>query len=257
LKGYCRFAFADINGIKSNGTLLTLIVKLRNYGATELMFNDLKYESGYVNPKFFGNTSISWVNGKATVLTHNKPPIFEKYDNYFVKVNNTINIKIKAIDVENDKITYKVYELPNNANFNEESGDFSWTPLPYQVGQNDLLFFATDGISSSTLNITIYVLQDVVKIENDGVLKGFVEINNYPNPFNSATIFEFTLPKELYTKLDVFDISGKKINTLINEIKSPGIHRISFNASALSAGIYVCKLEAGDYVSIKKIICMK
>ena len=80
---------------------------------------------------------------------------------------------------------------------------------------------------------------------------------NYPNPFNPSTTIQFTIPRKMHVKLIIFDVSGRKISTLIDKTYLPGIHEVSWNASGLASGIYFYCLEAGDFSSTKKMILLK
>lgn len=82
-------------------------------------------------------------------------------------------------------------------------------------------------------------------------------LGNYPNPFNSSTTIEFSLAKPQYISLKVYDILGREIKTLLNEARSAGKHRISFDASPLSSGVYFCRLQAGDMVETKRMLLLK
>ncbi len=74
---------------------------------------------------------------------------------------------------------------------------------------------------------------------------------NYPNPFNPTTTISFTISKSSNVNLQIFDVLGNKINTIINEQLTPGYYKANFDASNLSSGIYFYKLET-DYVTITK-----
>ncbi|MBZ0184003.1 MAG: S8 family peptidase [Melioribacteraceae bacterium] len=80
---------------------------------------------------------------------------------------------------------------------------------------------------------------------------------NYPNPFNPATSIEFSVPSNEYVSLKVFDILGREVITLVNEQKSAGRYQISFDASDLSSGIYIYRLNAGAHTAIKKMMLLK
>ncbi|NCS89039.1 MAG: T9SS type A sorting domain-containing protein [Ignavibacteria bacterium] len=81
---------------------------------------------------------------------------------------------------------------------------------------------------------------------------------NYPNPFNPSTTIKFGLPKDSKVVLDVYNIVGQKVTTLINnESKEAGYHQVNFNASSLSSGIYLYKLTTDNFTSIKKFVLMK
>ena len=81
---------------------------------------------------------------------------------------------------------------------------------------------------------------------------------NYPNPFNPSTKIKYALPSNVkremsnIVQLKVFDILGKEVTTLVNEIKQPGIYEVTFDASALASGIYYYRLKAGDFTETKK-----
>ncbi|HCD51992.1 MAG TPA: hypothetical protein DEQ34_06070 [Balneolaceae bacterium] len=81
---------------------------------------------------------------------------------------------------------------------------------------------------------------------------------NYPNPFNPATNISFTLPKASNVMLSVYNVLGQKVATIIdNQAYQAGSHRVRFDASALSSGLYIYKIEAGSFVNAKKMMLIK
>ena len=80
---------------------------------------------------------------------------------------------------------------------------------------------------------------------------------NYPNPFNPNTSIKFSVPKAVNVTLKVFDVLGKEVATLVNEVKQPGFHTADFNASDLASGIYFYRIDAGEFSSVKKMILVK
>lgn len=80
---------------------------------------------------------------------------------------------------------------------------------------------------------------------------------NYPNPFNPTTNITFSVAEMANVNLVVYDILGRKVATLVNEVHAPGSYLINFNASHLSSGAYFYRLEAGKFVSIKKMMLIK
>lgn len=80
---------------------------------------------------------------------------------------------------------------------------------------------------------------------------------NFPNPFNPRTTIAFTLAHEGYVHLEVFDVQGKRVATLIDGVRSAGRNTVSFEASALSSGIYFYRLNAGAVVDQKKMVLLK
>ncbi len=80
---------------------------------------------------------------------------------------------------------------------------------------------------------------------------------NYPNPFNPVTIIKYQIPKISHVKLTVYDILGNRVAELVNGEKSSGEYSVSFNASSLTSGVYFYRIEAGNYLSTKKLILLK
>jgi hypothetical protein len=80
---------------------------------------------------------------------------------------------------------------------------------------------------------------------------------NYPNPFNPVTIISYSIPKAGNVKLTVFDILGREVAALVNENKTAGSYNIEFDASNLASGVYVYKMESGEFIQTKKMILIK
>ncbi len=80
---------------------------------------------------------------------------------------------------------------------------------------------------------------------------------NYPNPFNPITTITYKIGKQSLVTLKVFDILGKEVTTLVNEVKSPGSYIIKFDGNELSSGIYFYELKTENFTSIKKLMLMK
>lgn len=82
-------------------------------------------------------------------------------------------------------------------------------------------------------------------------------MQNYPNPFDAYTIFQLSVPEQIYVTLEVFNMDGKKVVTLINSRLNPGIHKVIFTPEGVPAGIYICRLTGGNTSIIRKITIMK
>lgn len=100
----------------------------------------------------------------------------------------------------------------------------------------------------------------LTNVENENqinVIQNFLLLQNFPNPFNPVTNIEFFLPNTGHVKIKVYDLIGQEVTTLLDEEKLSGYHRITFNASNLSSGIYFYRIQAGSFVETKKMILMK
>ena len=80
---------------------------------------------------------------------------------------------------------------------------------------------------------------------------------NYPNPFNPSTRITYSLNNEVQVNLSVYDMLGRKVAELVNERQGAGAYELEFDASSLASGIYLYKLSAGDFVSVKKMTLLK
>lgn len=80
---------------------------------------------------------------------------------------------------------------------------------------------------------------------------------NYPNPFNPSTTINYELKNANNVKLNVYDITGKRVSTLVNNIQEAGKHTVTFNASHLSSGVYFYKLETEDFTDTKRMLLIK
>jgi subtilisin-like proprotein convertase family protein len=80
---------------------------------------------------------------------------------------------------------------------------------------------------------------------------------NYPNPFNPVTNIRYDLPKANHVKLVVYDILGREVKTLVNEFKNAGTYELNFDATNLASGTYFYRIDAGDFVDIKKMVLIK
>ncbi|MBK6537030.1 MAG: T9SS type A sorting domain-containing protein [Ignavibacteria bacterium] len=103
-------------------------------------------------------------------------------------------------------------------------------------------------------NFEYFELAEEVSI---GIPDKYELSQNYPNPFNPVTNLEFGISKLGFVSLKIYDVLGRELVTLVNEIKEPGYYKIKFNAGNLSSGVYFYRMEAGDFVTVKKFVVMK
>ena len=95
------------------------------------------------------------------------------------------------------------------------------------------------------------------KDDGRGTMDEFTLLQNYPNPFNPSTQIRFTLQSSHVTRLTVYDILGREVAVLVNGTMSAGSHTVTFDASQLTSGVYLYKLEAGGETMIRRMTLIK
>jgi hypothetical protein len=94
-------------------------------------------------------------------------------------------------------------------------------------------------------------------IIDDNNIKYFQLYQNYPNPFNPVTTFLYNIPKQSFVSLKVYDLLGREIITLVNQVKPAGSYSIIWDAKGITSGVYFYKLEAKTYSITKKLLLLK
>ncbi len=94
--------------------------------------------------------------------------------------------------------------------------------------------------------------EDVKKIPTIYALE-----QNYPNPFNPTTQISFALPKPENVIIEVYNIMGQHVEIVLNKHMKAGNHEVEFNAANLSSGVYMYRIEAGEFQDVKKMILLK
>jgi methionine-rich copper-binding protein CopC len=99
-------------------------------------------------------------------------------------------------------------------------------------------------------------------LDNNTIPDVFALHNNYPNPFNPVTNIKYDIPVASDVRIDIFNIAGEKVRTLVSREHQPGRYKIQWNAtnefgSSVATGMYIYKIHAKDFVSVKKLLLMK
>ncbi len=109
----------------------------------------------------------------------------------------------------------------------------------------------------SAFKISLEPTVDVRETQPAGRRAAFELMQNYPNPFNPTTHFGFRIADFGFVSLRVFDVLGREVAVLLNEVKAPGKYEIEFNADKLSSGVYYYQLRSGSFVDTKKMLLVR
>jgi hypothetical protein len=136
------------------------------------------------------------------------------------------------------------------------------TGLPMRVTTDSTFIYTFGGYDGSvvTANSYVYKFKNTVSgisTENPTIPSAYSISQNYPNPFNPVTKISYALPKSGLVTIRVFDILGREISTLVNDVKLAGTYSVDFNAANLSSGMYFYKIETNGFTDIKKMMLIK
>ena len=118
-----------------------------------------------------------------------------------------------------------------------------------------LVVWSNDGSS-----VDYYIeIDDYSPVEGDrqNVPSDFALLDNYPNPFNAQTMFQYALPTATHVTIEIYDLLGRKIKTLIDGDQRAGYHQLTWNASDQASGIYFYQIHACEFTKTKKMTLLK
>jgi hypothetical protein len=160
----------------------------------------------------------------------------------------------------------------NNMGFNVERSvnKFDWIKIAFVPGSGTSNFIRNYSYIDKSVSQPGKYFYRLKQIDNDGSYKysKIIEINlnapsifalnqNYPNPFNPSTVISYSLPLASNVKLIVYNTIGQTVKVLENGFKNAGNYSVNFNADGLPSGIYFYKLEAGQFIQVKKMMLLK
>ncbi len=150
----------------------------------------------------------------------------------------------------------------------DDAGNMRWSRLiggakadyGYSVGVAKDTSYVVAGTSfsssSGTADIMLCGVKDILSDVGPGVSapNGFALGQNYPNPFNPSTTIKYELPKASVVRLSVYDLLGREVSVLVDERRDAGVHQVQFDASGLASGVYLYRLQAGDFVQTRRLV---
>lgn len=151
----------------------------------------------------------------------------------------------------------------------EAADDFVAMNIPITYLSNEVPDSATivlqvaDQVSDTSASGSYAVIDDisfnaVSDVEEDDLkLSDFILAQNYPNPFNPSTIISWQSPRGSWQTIKVYDLLGRVVATLVDEYKPAGSYAVDFDASKLSSGVYLYRLQAGNNIQTRKMALIK
>jgi len=178
-------------------------------------------------------------------------------------------------------VVRRVNNLPNNWTSSVCLGMICYNEtidsVSVQIGQGDSsacgVLAWVSGAGEGTVQLDIFDLNSNEHLFLDvNFYAGMVDINNdfikpnqfllfpaYPNPFNPVTTIRFNIPIEIQntTSLQLFDVKGRPVESLVNRVLQPGEYKVAWSASGMPSGVYFAELVSGNYRQVQKLVLMK
>ncbi len=149
-----------------------------------------------------------------------------------------------CIDAGDPDPTYNDPEDPNNL------GYALWPSMG--TIRNDMGAYGGPGAAGWVITW----IKDVFKLRGE-IPTGFQLSQNYPNPFNPTTTIEFALPHSGFVTLKIYNILGEEVATLVSEKLTAGKYKYEWDAGGLASGVYLYRIQAGDYVEAMKMLLLR
>lgn len=235
-----------------------------NRSSTGIGFKINSVNNGVYNIDIYVNTAINAPPSKPQNFSIS---VYNTGDNAHPKLNWELNIEP---DVINSSQAYLIERSINGGSFSQIATvngstsqyiDYgvSWVgdgpnTASYKIRAKD-----TQGLTSLFTDVKSISYGWAWKIgtDNEEVITEYKLQQNYPNPFNPITNIVYQIPKSGFVQLKVYDILGKEVAVLVNEVKSEGSYSVSFDASDLPSGIYIYSLRVNDFIQNNKMTLLK
>ncbi len=173
-----------------------------------------------------------------------------------VSITNSWDLGIVAASTDFLDLTEETAKAPRGADGSLPKNNFAkLSPKSKLIDVGTNIGFPFAG-TAPDLGAFEYGLMADVKHESIA-LKGFALAQNYPNPFNPSTTLRYAISQNARVSLTIYDITGRKIQTLINEERPAGTYSITFDAGSLASGIYFARLQAGTQMTMIKMTLLK
>ena len=166
---------------------------------------------------------------------------------------NVYDIKIE-LSVDNGTNWSTITEsIPN-------TGTYSWI-VAAQDSSDQCLIRITNVDDSNVLDVSdaAFIIDMITSVEETqtDIPTEFDLSQNFPNPFNPVTLIKYQVPNTAHVSIKVYDLTGQEVATLVNGVKEAGTYEIKFDARNLASGVYLYRMIAGDFTSVRKFNVLK
>jgi len=275
--GGTTWTTADVGN--TSPTLYEIEFRDENYGMTVGSVGRTFYTSNGGTSWIFENTSMSTIYGLTIENTSvDTSAAYVVGTNSYVMRNHKVIVPVEltsfsaSINGSDVTLSWITATELNNRGFQVErkTGEESWVELGFVEGrgtttETQVYTFIDKDLTSGKYNYRIkqidfngtykyYDLKEEVEITAPN---SYELSQNYPNPFNPTTKIKYSVPVEGFVNIAVFNVLGEKVANLVNSVHKAGNYEFIFDATDLASGMYIYRMESGDYISVKKMMILK
>ena len=244
------YSFSFLNFFKDAQDIMTVVVD----SAVYLIGGVINTPVNMINKFSISNKNLSLLSqhlslpraGGSAVYNSNTKKIF------VIGGYDQINSALTTVDI---------IEFNQDGTLNISSGPPLKTarkyPMVISYKDKIYVFGGYDKSNQVISDIEVYTDTNTTEVIQSHLPKEYALIQNYPNPFNPTTTIRYDLPKETTVKLKVYNILGVEVTTLVNKVMPAGHQSVAFNAVKLASGMYIYRIEAGNFVQVKKMLLIK
>ena len=211
------------------------------------------------------------LNPKKIVVVSSAPQIRypDCYGIDMAKIEDFIAFRA-AIEIHRDNGTYDsviesngIYHLMTHPNILEWNEDFTWDHLEYISNKKNIWYVGFGHLYLYRFFHNAYSENNLKHIKEKNIIPKTIKlIQNYPNPFNPITEIRYNLSENLFVYVTVYDMLGNIVKNLVNKNQNSGSKSVQWDATnnqgeSVSAGVYLYKIQAGDFSQTKKMILLK
>jgi hypothetical protein len=248
------YVFDSSHNVHVGDSVIVSSVVNEYYGLTEMYLPD------YVRDNFLpGSPALQPVAVEPWVLTTPSPgDTAEAWEGVLVKLNG-----VKVATAPSIYGEWIVRKGADSVTVDNRSGGYTYVATPGDsVNVAGLVDYNYDVWKLQPRTNTDIVVLHYGAVEEETTPLHFAALRNFPNPFNPKTAIEFGIPSPVHVKLDIYDVNGRLVRNLIDEVKTTGTWQVQWNGNdsaghAVATGVYYCRLEAGSRVEMKKLVLVK
>jgi len=230
-------------------------------------------------PPYEGDNGISWITtglgwfgaGIMSIQPTNLSNFGNGHLKFMINIPANVSFQIGIIDAWGNQsyvdfpANQTTYGLVRNGNWGQASipiADIRGTLIDLRMLSYEFVILEVNGASCEFALDDIYWEGGATGIYDDELVENIYPtqlqlLSNYPNPFNPSTQITYSVPRTNPVKLTIYDLRGRIVKTLINQIQTAGTYTIEWNAFNESSGVYFYKIQSGGFIDVKKCLLVK